>query len=88
MISNTKQISEYSQNWAQTLANRDCGRSGQWSLAHSNCFAHGYGENCAGALADYDGARVAKMWYDEIKDYRFGSGGFAMNTGSLLNKLS
>lgn len=37
----------------------------------------------AGALADYDGRRVAKMWYDEIKDYRFGSGGFAMNTGLI-----
>ena len=76
-------ICQYSQNWAQTLANRDSGRFGAWNLAHSNCFANGYGENCAGALQDYSGRKPADLFYEEIRVHNFSNNAFYYPSGDL-----
>lgn len=57
------QIAAYAQEWADTIAARD-------AMEHR---PNGkYGENLAGYLPQYGERPVhgAKMWYDEIKDYR------------------
>jgi len=59
--------------WARSLVDQGC------KFGHSG---GQYGENlAAGTAGTLDGRSVAAMWYDEVKDYDFGRGGFSMNTG-------
>nr|XP_039264930.1 uncharacterized protein LOC120340675 [Styela clava] len=66
-------LTSMAQEWANKLAKR--GR-----LEHSN--NRGFGENVAfTSKSDPSGLEIAKMWYDEIKDYNYRNPGFAGNTG-------
>lgn len=59
--------------WATSLAKRGC------KFEHSNGAT---GENlAAGTSGALDAGSVTAMWYDEVAQYRFPDGGFAMNTG-------
>ncbi|CAF3603476.1 unnamed protein product [Rotaria socialis] len=61
-------LSRSAQNYAQKLASTN-------SFQHSG--TQGVGEN----LYMSSGATAVKLWYDEIKQYNFNSGGFSSATG-------
>ena len=66
-------LAEVAQQWAKTLKAQGC------KFGHSG---GRYGENlAAGTSGTLDGKSVTEMWYDEIKQYSFKSGGFSMQTG-------
>lgn len=66
-------LEQVAQAWANSLKADGC------KFGHSG---GQYGENlAAGTSGTLDGNAVAAMWYDEIKDYDFKSGGFSMQTG-------
>ena len=54
-------------------------------LANRNAMQHRtnnkYGENLFMTSCYKNGSEAVQCWYNEIKDYRFGAQGFAMNTG-------
>lgn len=62
------------QKWADTLKAKGCvfGHSGDQK----------YGENlAAGTSGALDPEGTVRMWYDEVKLYKFPAGGFSMETG-------
>jgi uncharacterized protein YkwD len=70
----SKKLAEVAQSWANTLRDKGC------------VFGHSpgakYGENlAAGTQGALDPESTVQMWYDEIKLYKFPSGGFSMQTG-------
>ena len=66
-------VAASAQKWANQLRDRGC------VLGHSG---GQYGENLAAATAGtLDAAAVVRLWYDEVKRFSFGSGGFSMKTG-------
>ncbi len=66
-------LEQVAQAWANSLKADGC------KFGHSG---GQYGENlAAGTSGTLDGNAVAAMWYDEVKDYDFGRGGFSMSTG-------
>jgi len=66
-------LAQVAQQWVNTLRDQGC------KLGHSG---GRYGENlAAGSMGSLDGQSVTDMWYDEIKQYSFASGGFSMQTG-------
>jgi len=73
-------LNDYSQRYAEQLARTN-------TFQHSACKLNGQpiGENLAAkwgsGAVDYTGNEVTQSWYDEIKNYNFGSPGFSMNTG-------
>ena len=72
-VSWSPKLAEAAQRWANSLRDQGC------KFGHSG---GRYGENlAAGTAGTLDGSSVTAMWYDEIKDYSFGNGGFSMNTG-------
>ncbi|KAL4217779.1 CRISP [Mactra antiquata] len=78
----SEDLTKYSQNYADKLAKAD-------KMEHSNCTLPDggrVGENLycfwsSDKTAMPSATDAVKSWYDEIKDYDFGKGGFAMNTG-------
>jgi pathogenesis-related protein 1 len=70
----SKKLADIAQKWANTLRDKGC------------VFGHSpgakYGENlAAGTQGALDPTSTVDMWYDEIKLYKFPSGGFSMRTG-------
>jgi pathogenesis-related protein 1 len=66
-------LTEFAQQWAKKLKAEGC------KFGHSG---GRYGENlAAGTSGTLDGKSVTEMWYDEIKQYSFKTGGFSMQTG-------
>ncbi|HWO22898.1 MAG TPA: CAP domain-containing protein [Kofleriaceae bacterium] len=66
-------LAEVAQQWAKSLKDQGC------KFGHSG---GRYGENlAAGTAGTLDGKSVTAMWYDEIAQYSFKSGGFSMQTG-------
>ena len=70
----SKQLADVAQKWANTLRDKGC------------VFGHSpgakYGENlAAGTIGALDPETTTAMWYDEIKLYKFPSGGFSAQTG-------
>lgn len=66
-------LADVAQRWANSLRDQGC------KFGHSN---GQYGENLAGgSTGTLDPEAVVAMWYDEIKDFSFKSGGFSMSTG-------
>jgi uncharacterized protein YkwD len=66
-------LAQLAQQWANSLRDQGC------KFAHSGGST---GENlAAGTIGLLDPEAVVKMWYDEISQYRFPSGGFSMQTG-------
>jgi pathogenesis-related protein 1 len=70
----SKKLADIAQHWANTLRDKGC------------VFGHSpgakYGENlAAGTEGALDPTSTVDMWYDEIKLYKFPSGGFSMRTG-------
>jgi uncharacterized protein YkwD len=70
----SKKLADVAQKWANTLRDKGC------------VFGHSpgakYGENlAAGTQGALDPTTTVGMWYDEIKLYKFPSGGFSMETG-------
>jgi uncharacterized protein YkwD len=73
------EIARVAQAWADQLKADGC------SFEHSRS---SYGENlAAGSAGSLTPEAVVAMWYDEIRDYDFGSGGFSMETGHLTQVL-
>lgn len=67
-------LAQAAQDWANSLKAQGC------KFGHKP--RNPFGENlAAGTSGTLDGQSVADMWYDEVKDYRFGNGGFSMQTG-------
>jgi pathogenesis-related protein 1 len=67
-------LADAAQRWANTLRDRGC----KFEHTQNNV----YGENLAGGtIGALDAGSTVAMWYDEQKQYRFGSGGFSMDTG-------
>ncbi len=67
------ELAQTAQRWADHLRDAGC------AFDHSRTQ---YGENlAAGSTGALDADGVAAMWYEEIKDFNFGRGGFGMNTG-------
>lgn len=70
----SEEVAKVAQAWANTLRDRGC------TFEHSP--GGRYGENlAAGTQGALDPERVVAMWYDEVADYSFSSGGFSMSTG-------
>lgn len=70
----SKQLADVAQKWANTLRDKGC------MFGHSP--GAKYGENlAAGTQGALDPESTVAMWYDEIQHYKFGSGGFSMQTG-------
>lgn len=68
-----RSLCAFSKEWAKHLASRNILQHRQNSK---------YGENLyMTSGGSINGATAVKSWYDEIKDYRFGYGGFSMSTG-------
>lgn len=66
-------LAQVAQRWANSLRDKGC------AFGHSN---GSYGENlAAGSTGLLDPDAVVKMWYDESALYKFGRGGFSMQTG-------
>jgi len=66
-------LAQAAQRWANALRDKGC------AFGHSN---GSYGENlAAGTTGLLDPEATVKMWYDEIAQYKFPDGGFAMQTG-------
>ena len=66
-------LAEVAQAWANSLRDQGC------KFGHSG---GRYGENlAAGTAGTLDGVAVTRMWYDEVKLYKFPDGGFSMQTG-------
>jgi uncharacterized protein YkwD len=66
-------LAQVAQRWANSLRDKGC------AFGHSN---GAYGENlAAGTTGMLDPEAVVKMWYDEVAQYKFPDGGFAMQTG-------
>lgn len=70
----SKKLADVAQKWANALRDKGC------------VFGHSpgakFGENlAAGTQGALDPATTVGMWYDEIKLYKFPSGGFSMETG-------
>jgi uncharacterized protein YkwD len=66
-------LAQVAQRWASSLRDKGC------AFGHSN---GSYGENlAAGSTGLLDPEAVVKMWYDELAQYKFPNGGFAMQTG-------
>ena len=70
----SKEVAAVAQAYADQLRDDDC------SFEHSS---NGYGENLAmfGPVGTGSAEAVVQGWYEEVAEYDFGSGGFAMNTG-------
>ncbi|HUJ60035.1 MAG TPA: CAP domain-containing protein [Kofleriaceae bacterium] len=69
----SKTLAAFAQRWADTLRDKGC------VFGHSS---GQYGENlAAGTIGALDPEATVRMWYDEIKDYKFPNGGFSMQTG-------
>jgi hypothetical protein len=67
-------LAQIAQSWANTMKARRC------AFEHSG--NETVGENLAGGTAGaLDPEGTVAMWYDEVKLYKFGSGGFSMQTG-------
>ncbi|HLL21526.1 MAG TPA: CAP family protein, partial [Kofleriaceae bacterium] len=67
-------LAQAAQAWAKSLEAQGC------KFGHSP--RNPYGENlAAGTSGTLDGEAVTNMWYDEVKLYKFPSGGFSMQTG-------
>lgn len=67
-------LAQIAQSWANTMKKNNC------AFEHSG--NETVGENLAGGTAGaLDTEATVAMWYDEVKLYKFGSGGFSMNTG-------
>src|SRR5262249_39616317 len=61
-------LAQVAQHWANALRDKGC------VFGHSG---GDYGENlAAGTAGTLDPEAVVKMWYDEVAQYRFASGGF------------
>lgn len=72
-LSWSPRLAQVAQQWADSLRDQGC------KFGHSG---GRYGENlAAGTSGTLDGRSVTGMWYDEVKLYSFGSGGFSMETG-------
>ncbi len=70
----SQKLADAAQRWANSLRDQGC------KFGHSPNNA--YGENlAAGTIGALDPGSVVAMWYDELKQYRFPSGGFSMETG-------
>lgn len=68
------ELAKVAQNWANELQRQGC------AFEHSN--QQTYGENLAGGTRGaLDPKATVAMWYDEVKTYNFGGGGFSMETG-------
>jgi hypothetical protein len=68
------ELAQVAQAWATHLRDSNC------AFEHSNNAK--YGENLAGGTVNaLDPEATVAMWYDEVKIYKFPSGGFSMNTG-------
>ena len=66
-------LAQVAQQWANSLRDQGC------MFGHSN---GSYGENlAAGTIGVMGPDEVVRMWYDEVKEYRFPDGGFSMKTG-------
>lgn len=67
-------LAAVAQDWADSLNQQGC----KFGHKPNNKF----GENlAAGTVGALDGESVLRMWYDEVKHYRFPDGGFSMETG-------
>ncbi|HEX7837394.1 MAG TPA: CAP domain-containing protein [Kofleriaceae bacterium] len=67
------QLAQVAQRWANSLRDKGC------AFGHSG---GKFGENlAAGTTGTLDPESVVRMWYDEVGQYRFPSGGFSMKTG-------
>ena len=67
-------LASVAQAWANSLRDRGC------KFEHSQNNA--YGENLAGGtIGMLDPNATVAMWYEELKDYNFASGGFSMQSG-------
>ena len=67
-------LAKVAQSWANELEKKGC------------VFGHSpggkYGENlAAGTIGALDPESTVRMWYDEVKLYKFPNGGFSMETG-------
>ncbi|CAD7077044.1 unnamed protein product [Hermetia illucens] len=68
-----RNMCRYADDWARTLAQRS-------EIQHRP--NNKYGENLYWASgSEVSGKDCVQSWYNEIKDYRFGNGGFSMKTG-------
>jgi pathogenesis-related protein 1 len=72
-LSWSDELAKAAQAWADSLAARGC------AFEHSGSR---YGENLAAGTESILGPEaVVDMWYREVDDYDFGSGGFSMKSG-------
>lgn len=66
-------LAQVAQQWANALRDKGC------AFGHSG---GSFGENlAAGTSGALDAEAVVKMWYDEVAQYNFKSGGFSSQTG-------
>lgn len=70
----SEKLAAVAQSWANQLQTKGC------AFGHSP--GAKYGENlAAGTVGALDPESSVAMWYDEVKLYKFPSGGFSMETG-------